>query len=259
MRQHMGREISAGHVCYAGPPPIGREEVAVQTSNLTAQNAYLTEMLKQAGLDAEAQIVAARIQTVLTDEIHHRMKNMLAMVTAIVRQSIPSAPDLAHAEEAISTRLIAMAKAQDLLLKAARRRAGLIAIVADAIDQHNSRDRIILEGDDIEVISSSILPLTMILNELCTNATKYGALSNDSGKIRIAWQLENGRLTFSWRESGGPRVVKPAQEGFGTLVTGELLVSALSAQIERDYGPNGLSWSLRCPARVVIEAEQDKA
>src|SRR5580693_2903393 len=150
---------------------------------LSAQNVDLRKLLEQAGLDAAARDVAEQIQSVLTDEIHHRMKNMLAMVTAIVRQSVRSAPDLAHAEAAISTRLIAMAKAQDLLLKAALHSAGLIDIVAGAINQHNSRERIILKGDDVEVISSSILPLTMILNELCTNATKYGALAKDSGCI----------------------------------------------------------------------------
>jgi two-component sensor histidine kinase len=67
-------------------------------------------MLKQAGLDAEAQIVAARIQAVLTDEIHHRTKNMLTVVTAVVRQSIRSATSLAEAEAAIGARLIAMAR-----------------------------------------------------------------------------------------------------------------------------------------------------
>src|SRR5580700_3946846 len=97
--------------------------------SLITENAYLTEMLKQAGLDAQARDVAQRIQSVLTDEIHHRMKNMLTMVTAIVRQSVRSAPDLVHAEAAISTRLIAMARAQDLLLKAALHSAGLIEIV----------------------------------------------------------------------------------------------------------------------------------
>src|SRR6195952_1884379 len=92
---------------------------------LTVQNAYLTEILRQAGLDAEAQVVAARIQTVLTDEIHHRMKNMLTMVTAVVRQSMRSAANLADAEAAIGARLIAMAKAHDLLLKADWQSAGL--------------------------------------------------------------------------------------------------------------------------------------
>src|SRR5665213_1855929 len=105
------------------------KEGPVKNDTLTVQNAYLTKMLKQAGLDAEAQVVAARIQSVLTDEIHHRMKNMLTMVTAIVRQSMRSATNIADAEAAISTRLMAMARAHDLLLKANLKSAGLASII----------------------------------------------------------------------------------------------------------------------------------
>src|ERR1700710_1300852 len=101
-------------------------------ASLLVQHAYLTEMLKQAGLDAQAQAVAQRIQVVLTDEIHHRMKNMLTMVTAIVRQSMRSAGSLVEAESAISTRLIAMARAHDMLLKADLKSAGLRAVVQGA-------------------------------------------------------------------------------------------------------------------------------
>ena len=110
----------------------------MENSKLTAQNAYLTEMLKQAGLDAEARDVAERIQTVLTDEIHHRMKNMLTMVTAIVRQSMRTATNLADAEAAISVRLLAMARAHDLLLKADWKSASLFAVVQGAVLQHDT-------------------------------------------------------------------------------------------------------------------------
>src|SRR5665213_1606650 len=112
------------------------KEGPVKNDTLTVQNAYLTKMLKQAGLDAEAQVVAARIQSVLTDELHHRMKNMLTMVTAIVRQSLRSAKDLAQAEAAIGVRLVAMAKAHDLLLKADWQAADLATVIRAAIEQH---------------------------------------------------------------------------------------------------------------------------
>ena len=134
-------------------------------SSLTIQNAYLTEMLKQAGLDAEAQAVAQRIQIVLTDEIHHRMKNMLTMVTAIVRQCMRAATSLVEAESAISTRLIAMARAHDLLLKADLKSAGLKGVVEGAMAQHNgAAGSIVITGEELQVTPSAILPLTLILN-----------------------------------------------------------------------------------------------
>src|SRR5258708_5543415 len=116
----------------------GGRSVTVQDNALTVQNAYLTKMLVQAGLDAEAQVVAARIQSVLTNEIHHRMKNMLTMVTAIVRQSMRSAINIPDAEAAISARLVAMARAHDLLLKAELQSASLLGVIVGAIEQHNT-------------------------------------------------------------------------------------------------------------------------
>src|SRR5690242_12854808 len=122
---------------------------------LEAQNAALTALLEQAGLDAQASIVAARIQAVLTDEIHHRMKNMLAMVTAVVRQSMRSAATMPEAEAAIGARLIAMSNAHELLLKADLKAASLSAVIQGAIGQHNTAaGRIDVAGDEFEIIPS---------------------------------------------------------------------------------------------------------
>src|SRR4051812_8403760 len=140
-------------------------------------------MLRQAGLDAEARDVAERIQRVLTDELHHRMKNMLAMVVAIVRQTMRTAGSLEAAEAAISVRLLAMAKAHDLLLKTDWKSTGLHTVLKSAVEQHDSvAGRIAVTGDDMQIVSSAILPLTLVLNELCTNAAKYGALSIEAGR-----------------------------------------------------------------------------
>ncbi len=190
------------YICYSTlRRRFRRLEEPVQHSKLTAQNTYLTEMLKQAGLDAEARDVAERIQTVLTDEIHHRMKNMLTMVTAIVRQSMRASASLTEAEAAISLRLLAMARAHDLLLKADWKAAGLREVVQGAIAQHDTAaGRILLAGDDIQINSAAILPLTLTLNELCTNAIKYGALSNETGR-------GDDRL------AGGPGPLHPALGG----------------------------------------------
>src|SRR3954470_22875181 len=85
------------------------ERPTMSNASLTERNAQLTELLKQAGLDAQARDVAERIQSVLTEELHHRMKNMLTVVGAIVRQTMRTADNLAEAEAAIGTRLLAMA------------------------------------------------------------------------------------------------------------------------------------------------------
>ena len=158
----------------------------MQDSELTARNVYLTEMLRQAGLDAEARDVAERIQKVLTDELHHRMKNMLTMVAAIVRQTMRTAGNLQDAEAAIGARLMAMAKAHDLLLKSEWKATGLLTVLKSAVAQHDTAEgRIAVTGSDMQIASSAILPLTLALSELCTNAMKYGALSNDAGRVNL--------------------------------------------------------------------------
>jgi two-component sensor histidine kinase len=148
-------------------------------------------MLRQAGPDAETQVDAARIQSVLTDEIHHRKKNILTMVTAVVRQSMRSARNLADAESAIGARLIAMAKAHDLMLRADCHSADLSAVIRVAIEHLNiAGGHIQVQGETFEVASSSILPMSLLLTELCTNAAKYGALSKSGGTVALSWEKD---------------------------------------------------------------------
>jgi two-component sensor histidine kinase len=207
-------------------------------------------MLRQAGLDAEAQVVAARIQTVLTDEIHHRMKNMLTMVTAVVRQSMRSATSLAEAEAAIGARLIAMAKAHDLLLKADLHSADLAMLIRGAVEQHNTATgRILVQGPEIEVAPSSILPLSLLVNELCTNATKYGALSREGGLVTLSWSqdTQNRSLVLRWVESGGPPVAPPGAKSFGTRLIEDGIPRQFGGQGVLGFPPSGVEFRLTVP------------
>jgi two-component sensor histidine kinase len=219
-------------------------------SSLLLQNAYLTAMLKQAGLDAEARDVAQRIQSVLTDEIHHRMKNMLTMVTAIVRKSVRSATNLVDAEKAISTRLIAMAKAHDMLLKADLKSADLASVIAGAVAQHNSAlGAIDIMGDAMQVRPSAILPLTLILNELCTNATKYGALSVPGGSVALHWtqDAERGAMVLHWAEMNGPLVRPPTTRSFGSRLLEEAIPRQLGGFGRLSFPASGVAFSLTVP------------
>jgi two-component sensor histidine kinase len=220
----------------------------VPDNKLTAQNAYLTQMLKQAGLDAEARAVAERIQSVLTDEIHHRMKNMLTMVTAIVRQSMRAASSMSEAETAISVRLLAMAKAHDLLLKADWKSASLLDVVRGATLQHDTAEsRIAIAGADVQIASAAILPLTLALNELCTNAIKYGALLNDAGRVAIEWSTKADILVLRWVESGGPVVAPPLRKSLGMRLIAEALPRQLGGRAQLEFAPSGVIFELAVP------------
>jgi two-component sensor histidine kinase len=227
-------------------------------SSLLAQNAQLTEMLKQAGLDAEAREVTQRIQSILTTEIHHRMKNMLAMVTAIVRQSMRSAKNLSEAENAIATRLIAMARAHDLLLKTDLASTPLSEIIAGAVAQHSSVDGcIIVAGKELQVVPSSILPLTLIVNELCTNATKYGSLSQAGGTVHLGWtrDVAHGAFVLTWVEKGGPPVCTPNIRNLGSRLLEEVIPRELAGFGQLSFPVAGAEFVLTLPLSKLQPAD----
>ena len=230
-------------------------------ASLLVQNAYLTDMLRQAGLNAEAKEVEQRIQSVLTDEIHHRMKNMLTMVTAIVRQSMRSATNLVEAESAISTRLIAMGRAHDLLLKTDLKSAGLQGIIAAAVAQHNSDGGSIdIAGEEIQVTPAAILPLTLILNELCTNAIKHGALSLPGGTVTLRWSQDaaHAALVLHWVEKNGPLVRPPARRSFGSRLLEEAIPRQLGGFGHLSFPLSGAAFCLTVPLDRLRPAELDE-
>jgi two-component sensor histidine kinase len=205
-------------------------------------------MLRQAGLDAEARDVAERIQRVLTDELHHRMKNMLAMVAAIVRQTMRTAGSLGDAEAAISVRLVAMAKAHDLLLKSDWKSASLHTVLKSAVEQHDTVvGRIAVTGDDMQIVSSAILPLTLALNELCTNAVKYGALSIDTGRVDVTCRAEDETVTILWVESGGPPVHAGERKSLGSTLIESALPRQMGGTGQLLFAPSGVSFTLTLP------------
>lgn len=204
-------------------------------------------LLVQAGIEAEEREAADKLQHLIHAELHHRIKNMLATVGAITHQSLRTAPSTAHASAAIDGRLAALARAHDLLTRVSWENATIDSTVRSAVepfDQGNGRFTI--SGEEIRITSSSVIAFAMTLNELCTNTTKFGALSVAEGQVRIAWRLDGGRIRFAWTESGGPLVTQPTRSSFGTrLMTS--LGQQLSGNVELDYNPAGFIYTLDVP------------
>jgi two-component sensor histidine kinase len=217
-------------------------------------------LLDQAGIDSAQRDIAERIQAVLTEELHHRMKNMLAMVTAIVRQSMRSASNLASAEIAITARLMAMAKAHELLLNADLKAANLTDLIRGATEQHNvAAGRFQFQGDELVVMAASILPLMLMINELCTNAAKYGALSTERGSVLLSWKLDGTgkQLLLKWVESGGPVVTAPGAQSFGTRLIETALPRQLHGSGRLAFPETGVEFECSIPVEsLVAEAAQ---
>lgn len=215
-------------------------------------------LLAQAGIDAKEREAADKLQKLILDEMHHRIKNTLATVGAIASQSLRAAANLEHAQHAIEGRLAALGRAHDLLMQVSWANASLLHTVRGAIEPYDSRasGRVSIEGPDIRITSGAVIALAMTFNELCTNTTKFGALSVPAGRIRLLWELygEPQRLRLTWTEIDGPLVNEPARKSFGTRMM-RSLGQQLNGTVRLDYQPTGFVYELDVP----LSALRDKS
>ncbi|WP_054164688.1 GAF domain-containing protein [Rhodopseudomonas sp. AAP120] len=192
-----------------------------------------------ARLRAEAQ------QRLLNHELSHRMKNTMALVQAVASQTLKNVPDKAPVQ-AFSDRLLALSMAHDVLLQQDWQSAQVRSIVETAICIFDDVGRFDVAGDKVTLGSRSALSLALLLHELTTNAVKYGALSNDGGRVEIAWAIERGSgddvFRLRWRESGGPAVPPPTRQGFGSRLlkmgltgTGDARLHYHASGVEADF------------------------
>ena len=185
-------------------------------------------------------------------EMNHRVKNSMAMVHAIVSQTLRQAESLEDARRSIQSRIGMMAQAHDRLIKSTWTNASITEVIQAALTPHRMEEgRFVLDGPDLPVGSKQALALTMALHELATNAAKYGALSNDRGHVRVQWrQLNNGshqEFRLNWTEAEGPPVTTPTRRGFGSRMIEQALASYFNGSAELAYEPSGLIFELKAP------------
>jgi two-component sensor histidine kinase len=204
-------------------------------------------LLVQAGIDAEQRDAADKLQNLIHAELHHRIKNMLATVGAITDQSLRTATSISHARSAIDGRLAALARAHDLLTRVSWDNATIDSTVRSAVEPFDQGGgRFVISGDDIGITSSAVIALAMTLNELCTNTTKFGALSLPAGQVRLSWRIDGERLRLEWVETGGPAVVEPTRKSFGTRMMTSL-GQQLRGEVDLSYKPDGFVYILNVP------------
>jgi two-component sensor histidine kinase len=208
------------------------------------------ELLAQAGIDAKEREAADKLQKLILEELHHRIKNTLAMVSAIASQSLRNVPGAEHAQQAIEGRLLALGRAHDLLLQTRWAGADLGKIIRGATEAFDNPDmpKFTLEGPDVLLTSGAVTAIAMTLNELCTNTTKFGALSVPAGRVDIAWTVDpkTQRLHLTWTERNGPVVRAPEKRSFGTRLI-ETLGRQLKGDVHLTYEPSGLVYEFDVP------------
>ena len=208
------------------------------------------DLLTQAGIDAREREAADKLQKLILEELHHRIKNTLATVSAIASQSLRDVPSAEHAQHAIEGRLLALGRAHDLLLQARWTSADLGKIVRGATEAFDNPDvpKFTIDGPHVRVTSGAVIALAMTLNELCTNTTKFGALSVAAGRVEIGWELdaETQRLHLKWAEKNGPAVRAPDKRSFGTRLI-ETLGKQLKGEVQLTYESSGFVYLFNVP------------
>src|ERR1700726_1293159 len=186
------RLLSAG----ATPPQefLAAENVSLRLL-LAQAEIDAQDLLAQAGIDAREREAADKLQKLILEELHHRIKNTLATVSAIASQSLRTATSIEHGQHAIEGRLVALGRAHDLLLQARWANADLANTIRGATEPYDNEGagRFSIAGPDVKITSGAVIALAMTLNELCTNTTKFGALSVPAGSVDVAWKVDEGK------------------------------------------------------------------
>jgi PAS domain S-box-containing protein len=191
-------------------------------------------------------------QRLLINELNHRVKNSLAIVQAIAQQSFKGENSNPEARAAFEGRLSALSAAHDLLTRENWETASMVKVIGDAVEPYRShKDRFRIDGPDLRLPPKTAVSFALALHELATNAVKYGALSNNDGRVDIRWKVEREnsieRLKLVWREIGGPQVTPPDKRGFGTRLIERSLAAEFDGQVTIDFAPGGVVCTVLAP------------
>ena len=181
----------------------------------------------------------------LADELAHRAKNSFAMVIAIAQQTFLGAEHRTPLET-YTSRVVALSKGYDAVTATNSMNAEIRDVIEVALEAHE-RNRFKVSGPDLKLNPKQALSVTLAVNELATHAVKYGALSSVGGSVDISWSTshnEDAVFQFLWRERGGPTVVEPMRQGFGTRVIKDLLAHDFDGVVKLTYDPAGFSCEL---------------
>jgi len=191
-------------------------------------------------MDISDRKAEEEMQNVINREMSHRLKNTLAMVQAIAMQTLNPVVDR-EPVKALETRLQALSSAHDILFDKYWHTAPIKSLIASTLQRLVPSERLDVSGPDIQIGPKGALSLSLVLHELATNALKYGALSNDVGRVKLDWSVtqteDQPAFTLKWEETGGPPVREPSRKGFGSKLIRMGLIG--TGGVETSYAASG--------------------
>lgn len=250
-------------VYETGRPYFGRrEKVALNSKNQSEPRARFLNFIFQPvmeddgtvggiivqGYDVTEEVLSLERQELLVNELNHRVKNTLSIVQGLAMQSFKR-DDVDQALAVFNARLKSLAAAHNLLTESFWGEAEVHDVLTKAAEAAagDAMERITLEGESTRLPPQMAVTLAMIVHELCTNALKYGALSNEEGSVTASWHERSGdpsQFVFEWKETGGPPVTEPEKHGFGTRLISRGIGDSATSGATMKFEPDGLRFEM---------------
>lgn len=192
-------------------------------------------------------------QTLLIRELHHRVKNTLSTVQAVLGATARASRSVEEFTHAFADRIQSLAQTHNLLTEDYWQSASLERMLRNELDPYSDgrSERVRINGPQVELSADCAVPLSMAIHELTTNAVKHGALSDSNGSIDVQWDVDGKggepSLSFQWMELGGPPASTPSRTGFGAVLLTRVIPVQCSAKTRLDYRNEGLCFRMSMP------------
>ncbi len=214
----------------------------------------LEVVLRLADVADRERDAATKRQDLLIAELNHRVRNILGLIRGLISQSKSGATDIESFAATIGGRVQALARAHDQITEGNWGPRSLRTLVATEAEAYlnDVADRVQIEGPEIKLQPMAFATLALVLHEMLTNAAKYGALCDRTGRVAISWTLGgDGDLTIQWTELGGPPVQAPTRRGFGTTIIERSVPHDLKGEASVEYALHGVVARFVVPARFI--------
>jgi PAS domain S-box-containing protein len=190
-------------------------------------------------------------QAMMVRELHHRVKNTLATVQAVLNATLRSSVSMGEFSRAFGGRILSLARTHAMITEDRAQVASFEGLLRAELDPYDENGRISLRGPALRLPSELAVPIGMALHELTTNALRHGALAHPGGKVAVTWAVEDGpsgpALAWTWDEHDGPPPTLPTREGFGTRLLNKILVVQTAAEVDIALDSDGLRINVRIP------------
>lgn len=252
-----GRLIGKFMTYHDVPHPFAEDELDLA---LTVAR-HLALNIARARAD-EAKLQAEKQRDLLVAELRHRVKNTLATIVAISRQSFAKTRSIEQARHSFEDRIRALAHTHARLADADWSGTSLETIVREETAPYEIEGATVrIAGPDVSLKPKQAVSVGMAMHELATNAAKYGGLSAKSGSLSVTWGIDaaTGEVRLLWSETGGPAVQPPAHNGFGMLLLQRVLAADLDGRVDLDFAREGLTCAIAFPLERRITTLGDRA